>query len=235
VVLGGTVRSIASRAASAHSRTKLESMIASMEQWWDDPNPAYRNATDSLFFPSATPAELQALGEWQRRALSGSAVGAAFRAVIGADSSSDAQNVRCPTLIVHSREDRRTPFDEARLLAVLIPNARLQPVDGGNSWPIPSHAGFHPVCEAVRDFLAEGHEDTRDASGFQGLTPRQREMLDLIARGLDNMQIAAHLGLSEKTVRNMVTPILEKLEVENRSKAIVKAREAGFGTAGRPG
>jgi pimeloyl-ACP methyl ester carboxylesterase/DNA-binding CsgD family transcriptional regulator len=233
VVLGGTVRSLASRAPSAKSRTKLESMLASMELWWDDPNPAYRNATDSLFFPSATPAELQALAEWQRRALSGGAAVAAFHAVIEADTSPDAPNVRCPTLIVHSREDRRTPFDEARLLAVLIPNARLRPVDGGNSWPIPSDPDFHSVCEAVRDFLAEDREDSRGASEFRRLTPRQREMLELIARGLDNAQISAHLGLSDKTVRNMVTPILEKLEVENRARAIVKAREAGFGTPGR--
>jgi len=50
----------------------------------------------------------------------------------------------------------------------------------------------------------------------------------LIAQGRDNAQIAAHLGLCEKTVRNHITSIFSKLEVENRSQAIVLARESGF-------
>ena len=50
-----------------------------------------------------------------------------------------------------------------------------------------------------------------------------------MAQGRDNAQIAATLGLSEKTVRNHVTHIFDKLAVENRPQAIVRAREAGFG------
>ena len=69
---------------------------------------------------------------------------------------------------------------------------------------------------------------------FSDPTPRERDVLELIARGLDNLQIAAHLGMSEKTVRNHITPIFDKLAVENRSQAIVKAREAGLGTARHP-
>jgi DNA-binding NarL/FixJ family response regulator len=61
------------------------------------------------------------------------------------------------------------------------------------------------------------------------LTPRQGELVELIAQGLDNAQIAARLGLSEKTVRNHITSIFAKLEVESRSQAIVLARDAGFG------
>jgi hypothetical protein len=53
---------------------------------------------------------------------------------------------------------------------------------------------------------------------------RQLELLELIAQGSDNAQIAATLGLSEKTVRNHITGIFAKLEVENRSQAIVRAR-----------
>ena len=66
---------------------------------------------------------------------------------------------------------------------------------------------------------------------FGGLTPRERDLLELLARGRDNAQIAATLGLSEKTVRNHVTHIFAKLEVETRAQAIVMARDAGFGKA----
>ena len=54
-------------------------------------------------------------------------------------------------------------------------------------------------------------------------------MLELIAQGRDNAQLAAALQLSEKTVRNHITSIFAKLEVENRPQAIVLARNAGLG------
>ena len=65
---------------------------------------------------------------------------------------------------------------------------------------------------------------------FAALTPRERGLLELIAQGRDNAQIAAKLGLSEKTVRNHITSIFAKLEVDNRARAIVLARDAGFGS-----
>ena len=61
------------------------------------------------------------------------------------------------------------------------------------------------------------------------LTAREAEVLERIAQGLDNAQIAAHLGISEKTVRNNITHIFDKLAVENRSQAIVLARNSGLG------
>ncbi len=70
---------------------------------------------------------------------------------------------------------------------------------------------------------------TPAASAFPSLTARERGILELIAQGLDNAQIAARLELSEKTVRNNITHIFDKLGVESRSKAIVLARENGLG------
>lgn len=52
---------------------------------------------------------------------------------------------------------------------------------------------------------------------------------DAMARGLDNLQIAAHLGLADKTVRNTLSLLYGKLGVEGRPQAIVRAREMGFG------
>ena len=71
---------------------------------------------------------------------------------------------------------------------------------------------------------------TKPATSFAALTPRERDLVELIAQGRDNAQIAARLGLSEKTVRNHITSIFAKLEVDNRARAIVLAREAGFGS-----
>lgn len=64
---------------------------------------------------------------------------------------------------------------------------------------------------------------------FAELTEREREILDMIAHGHDNHFIASQLNLSIKTVQNYVSNILMKLQVADRAKAIVRAREAGFG------
>jgi DNA-binding NarL/FixJ family response regulator len=66
---------------------------------------------------------------------------------------------------------------------------------------------------------------------FPDLTDREREILDLVARGLTNPAIASRLFLSEKTVRNHVSNIFMKLQVRDRASAIVRAREAGLGSA----
>jgi len=63
---------------------------------------------------------------------------------------------------------------------------------------------------------------------FPELTEREREVLALMARHLTNPQIAARLGLSDKTVRNHVSNIFTKLRVPDRAQAILRAREAGL-------
>lgn len=74
----------------------------------------------------------------------------------------------------------------------------------------------------------------RPAAPFPGLTDREHEVLDLLARGLDNHAIARRLVISEKTVRNHVSNIFTKLQVPDRPQAIVKAREAGMGSDPAP-
>jgi DNA-binding NarL/FixJ family response regulator len=72
---------------------------------------------------------------------------------------------------------------------------------------------------------------TAGAVPFPELTDREREVLDLVARGFDNTTISRRLVLSPKTVRNHVANVLTKLCVRDRSAAIVLARERGLGTA----
>ena len=64
---------------------------------------------------------------------------------------------------------------------------------------------------------------------FPQLTQREDEVLELVARGLDNLSIARRLGLSDKTVRNNLSNILTKLGVADRGAAIARARDAGIG------
>jgi DNA-binding NarL/FixJ family response regulator len=63
---------------------------------------------------------------------------------------------------------------------------------------------------------------------FPSLTDREREILQLIARGQSNADIALEFSLSPKTVYNYVSNILNKLQVADRAQAIIRAREAGL-------
>lgn len=67
------------------------------------------------------------------------------------------------------------------------------------------------------------------ATAFPELTERERELLGLIAQGLNNQEIAARLTLSVKTVRNHVSNIFNKLQVADRVQAVIRARDAGLG------
>jgi DNA-binding NarL/FixJ family response regulator len=90
-------------------------------------------------------------------------------------------------------------------------------------------AVFGPaIARRMVDFFAAAARASA-AAPFPDLTAREREILDLIARGRANGQIAEQLVLSAKTVRNHVSNIFTKIQVVNRAQAIVKAREAGIG------
>jgi len=70
---------------------------------------------------------------------------------------------------------------------------------------------------------------TASAVAFPELTDREREILHLMARGQSNLAIANTLSLALKTVQNRVSSIFNKLQVADRSEAIVRARDAGLG------
>ncbi len=67
------------------------------------------------------------------------------------------------------------------------------------------------------------------AAAFPNLTDREREVLNLLAQGLSNQEIAGRLVISVKTVRNHVSNIFSKLQVVDRVQAIIRARDAGMG------
>src|SRR5215212_2533795 len=88
---------------------------------------------------------------------------------------------------------------------------------------------FSPgIAIRLANFFAEIHPAS-SPQVFPELSDREREVLDLIAQGHKNPQIAKRLYLSPKTVRNHVSNILSKLQVADRTHAIIRAREAGLG------
>ncbi len=148
-----------------------------------------------------------------------------------------ARRIKCPVLILHSERDAVVPIEQARLLASLIPDSRFVQLDGENHMPLGDEPAWPRLVAEVRAFLDEPADCTerRDTLALGELTPRERAVLEGIAGGLDNSEIAASLGLSEKTVRNHITRVFDKIGVEHRYQAIVQARNAGLGLAGKIG
>lgn len=83
------------------------------------------------------------------------------------------------------------------------------------------------IARRVADFFSAPRAAA--AEPFPELTEREHEILELIAQGRSNGDIAARLGIASKTVRNHVANVMNKLAVADRAQAIVRAREAGLG------
>ena len=122
------------------------------------------------------------------------------------------------------------PIEEARLIASGVPGAEFVELDSKNHILLEGEPAWKRFCGAVLEFTglqrAAGTEDPI----FQTLTPREREVLALLSEGLGNADIAERLSLSEKTVRNHLSNLFDKLGVWTRAQAIVFARDRGFGS-----
>ncbi len=93
-------------------------------------------------------------------------------------------------------------------------------------------AVFGPgVAERMLGYFAQGGGRPR-TTVFPELTDREREILELIADGVRNADIARRLFISPKTVRNHISNIFSKLQVADRADAIARARAAGLGDPG---
>jgi DNA-binding NarL/FixJ family response regulator len=137
---------------------------------------------------------------------------------------------RIGVLIVTMFEDDATVFQAMRA------GARGYLLKGANSSEMlrairaagNGEAIFSPkVAARLMDFFSGVRLSEPEV--FPELSEREREILDLIAQGHKNPEIAKRLYLSPKTVRNHVSNILHKLQVADRAEAIIRAREAGLG------
>ena len=224
---GGYARGWNKRSAASQQRKEGEMMVELAEIGWGKENPAFRQFFTTQFIPGGTAEQHHWFNELERISTSPRNAAQFFRIVNEIDVTALAPRVSCPTLVSHADGDARVPFDEGRLLASLIAGARFVPLESRNHILLEHEPAWRRWVEEMRAFLPA--TAPRPGRAFPDLTPRERELVELIAQGLDNAQVAARLSLSEKTVRNHITSIFAKLEVENRGQAIVLARDAGFG------
>ncbi|NUU07826.1 alpha/beta fold hydrolase [Leifsonia sp. C5G2] len=182
-----------------------------------------------IFAPDAPAAVRARFGRYQRESSDAQTARALLALSYRLDVGDLLGSVRTPTLVVHRVHDRAAPVAQAEALAGCIPGAELAVLPGRSHLP---WAGDAPeVVAAIRRFL--GLRVARTAPG--ALTPRQREVAALIAEGCTNRQIAARLGIDERSAEGHVERILLRLGFRSRAQVaawFVEQQEAGRGEVG---
>jgi pimeloyl-ACP methyl ester carboxylesterase/DNA-binding CsgD family transcriptional regulator len=229
ILHGGYARGRLVRSDSAEQRDEAETMARLAELGWGKADPSFRQFFTTQFIPGGTPEQHQWFNEMERLSTSPANAARFMREFNRIDVTGLLAQVRCPTLVLHSRHDVRVPMAEGLLVASRIPGAQFVSIDSGNHLLLAHEPGWLVWLAAVQQFLASDAASPAQQGLFASLSERQKQVLELLAQGRDNAQIAASLGLSDKTVRNQVSAIFDRLQVANRAQAIVLARDAGLG------
>ncbi len=229
VLHGAYARGRLVRSNSPRDAEEAETYVHLARVGWGSENPAFRQVFAMLFLPDGTPEQWRWFNDLSRVSASGEMAACILQVLHRIDVQALATQVRAPTLLTHARGDARVPFEEGRLLAGLIPDAEFVPLETRNHILIDSDPAWPAFIETVRGFLLSGAAPQGALAAE--LTGREREILELIARGLANPDIARQLAISPHTLRNHITSIFDKIGAGTRAEAIVRARDAGFGRA----
>jgi pimeloyl-ACP methyl ester carboxylesterase len=229
VLYGAFARGRMKRNPSSQDIDEADTMLKLVELGWGRDNLAFRQVYTTTFIPDSRPEQYRWFTDLQSMSTSPENAIGLIRGFDSMDVSGVLADVRSPTLALHARHDARVPFAEGRLVASSIPGAEFVPLESRNHILLSHEPAWQQFFVELLRFVRSQSTTANAAMGFLELTAREREVLDLIARGLDNEQIASRLSVSSKTVRNHINSIFGKLETPNRAQAIVRAREGGLG------
>ena len=141
--------------ASAAEVREREAVMVLTEAGWGRADPAYRRIFSGTFMPDATPEELDWFDEFQRQTTSPRNAVRFLQAFSELDVRQRLGAVKAPTLVIHSRGDRRIPMATGRELATAIPSAEFVGLDSNNHLLIGREPAAADFVAAVRRFVAE--------------------------------------------------------------------------------
>jgi len=195
---------------------------------WGKDNPAFRQIFTSRFIPEATNEQVDSFNDLCRKTTSPEIAARLLEARATIDVVELLDKVRVPTLVLHSRNDDVVPISEGHILAARIPGAQFVELDSKNHILLETEPAWERFCGEVLDFMGLKDAVRGEDAAFDSLTTREKEVLTLITQGLGNAEIAQRLSISEKTVRNHVSNLFDKLGVWTRAQAMVFAHDRGF-------
>lgn len=225
ILYGGYARGYARR-GKPHVEREYRAILEVMRIGWGKENPTFRQLFTSRFIPEGTPEQLAWFNELCRRTATPEMAAKLLELRGEVDIVDLLPSVHVPTLVIHAREDSVISLEEGRLLASSIPGAQFVELESKNHILLEHEPAWTRFQEAVLDFAGAGVATTDEP--FAALSPREREILALLSEGLGNADIGERLSISEKTVRNHISNVYDKLGVWNRAQAVVFARDRGF-------
>jgi pimeloyl-ACP methyl ester carboxylesterase/DNA-binding CsgD family transcriptional regulator len=236
VLHGGYVRGWAHR--TPESLRAGRALLELVRVGWGAGTPAFRRMFAQLLVPKANDEQVEWFAELQKRTTTPETAARIMEYSGHIDIADRLAQVRTTTLVLHPRRDGMVPFAEGLALAAGIPEARFVELDSPNHVLLDGEPAFERFKMVVGEFLGWPREAPRrraadrpaatDSGELAALTAREREILDLVAGGATNRQIADQLFISEKTVRNHLTAVFDKIGVSSRSQAVVFARDRGL-------
>jgi pimeloyl-ACP methyl ester carboxylesterase/DNA-binding CsgD family transcriptional regulator len=211
------------RDPSSSDREQAQLMTSLIRMGWGQGHPAFRRLFTTLCIPGASPEQMEWFDELQRVTADPETAVRIRQARSQDDVTDEATRVRCPTLVIHPRDDALVPFAEGRLLATLIPAARFVALESRNHILLADEPAWSQFRDEVRNFLGPGEVST--PAELPELSHREREVLALVAEGLSNEEVAARLYLSVRTVERHLSNIYAKLRVSGKAaRAAAAAR-----------
>src|SRR5262245_29132598 len=227
VLYGGFARGVFRRGDPEQERL-YRAIIEMAHLGWGNDNPAFRQVFTSRYIPGGTDEQIGWFNDLCRKTTSPNIAARLIESRAMIDVMALLEKVRTPTLVLHSRDDDIVPISEGRILAAGIPGAQFIELDSKNHILLEKEPAWERFCDEALEFLGLKGSSRGEDPVFASLSPREREVLALITEGFGNAQIAERLSISEKTVRNHVSNIFDKLGVWTRAQAIVFARDRGF-------
>ena len=228
VLYGAYALGVARRGDEGAER-RYRAMVELARYGWGSDNVAFRQVFTSRFIPEGTDEQIRWFNELCTKTVSAENAARLLEARSSIDVTALLPQVRTPTLVLHGRDDDITPLGQGRLLATSIPGAEFVELDSRNHILLAEEPAWRRFCAAVVEFTGvAASAPAAGAAAFAELSAREREVLALLTQGLANAEIGARLGISDKTVRNHLTHLFDKLGVWSRAQAIVFARDRGF-------
>lgn len=160
VLYGGYAQGAVARARTAKEREEAELVMRQMPLGWGQDNPAFRLFFAARFLPEGTPEQTRWFSELQRITTSPEIAVRLRSTAADIDVTKLATQVRVPTLVLHATGDAVVPFDQGRLLAALVPDARFVSLDGRNHVLLDGEPAWKRFTDEVSRFL-RGDDEVR--------------------------------------------------------------------------